>query len=65
VSIRLSGDELAKAVDLYLHSQDVIVRGPRTITYKGKLLKGACRVYVDPSGLVIHKGKKYDGRGRE
>ena len=61
VSISLDGDELASAVDLYLYSQGVMVRGPRTISYDGELLKNKLHVYVDPSGFVIHEGVKLDG----
>ena len=65
VFIELSGVEVAKAIDLYLYSQDVIVQGPRTIFYDGKLLKDVCMVYVDPSGFVIHEGEKFYGSGEK
>ncbi len=64
VEIKLTGDEIAKAIDLYLYSQGVIVRGARTIYYDGKLFKDLGRVYVDPTGFVIYEGKKFDGRGK-
>jgi hypothetical protein len=63
VLVELSGSELARAVDVYLLSQGVVVRGPRTIRYDGELLEDYCQVYVDPSGFVIHQGKKFSGRG--
>lgn len=53
VSIILTGDEVATAIDSYLVSRNVVVRGPRTITMEGELLKET-RVYVDPSGSVIN-----------
>lgn len=63
VEITLTGDEVAGAIDVYLLSQKVIVRGARTVSYNGELLNNSCRVYVDPSGFVIHKGHKFSGRG--
>lgn len=62
VRIELSGDELAAAVGLYLHAKEVVVRGPRTISYDDRLLEDRCVVYVDPSGFVITPdGKKLGG----
>lgn len=62
VSVSLSGDELAVAIDAYLVSHGIIVRGPRTITVNGELCE-AGEVYVDPSGFVVADGKRYTGRG--
>jgi len=59
VEIKLSGDEIATAIDAYLVAHNIRVNGPRTITVNGDLCKVG-NVYVDPSGFVIHKGKKYD-----
>ena len=61
VSIKLDGDDIALAIDLYLLSQGVIVRGPRTITYDGEQLGNGCEVYVDPSGFVVDRGIRHDG----
>ena len=44
INISLSGNEIAKAIDLYLLSHNVIVRGPRTIKYNGELLNESGRV---------------------
>jgi hypothetical protein len=63
VEIKLTGSELARAIDVWLLSQQVIVQGPRTITYNGELLEDSCRIYVDPSGSVIHCGERLSGRG--
>lgn len=64
VLITLSGEEMAKAVMLWLHSQDVIVRGPATIRYDGEFLQdNLATVYVDPSGFVIADDQKFSGRG--
>jgi len=57
VDIKLTGEELAIAVELYLFAHDVHIRGARTITVNGELCKKA-RIYVDPSGYAMHKGKQ-------
>lgn len=63
VDIKLTGDEVATAIDAYLVARGVHVDGPRTVTVNGKLCK-AGRVYVDPEGFVITPaGKKLRGRG--
>lgn len=62
VSIELTGDEVAIAIDAWLVSHGVHVRGPRTITVNGELC-GSGHVYVDPSGFVIADGMKISGRG--
>ena len=63
IEIRLNGDEVASAIDLYLYSKGVFVNGARTITIDGELCyEHDTKVYVDPSGFVIANGKKYDGR---
>ncbi len=62
VAIELTGDEVAIAIDAYLKAHRIHVSGPRTITVNGDLCEKG-RIYVDPSGFVIHKGKKLDGYG--
>lgn len=62
VDIKLTGDEVATAIDAYLVARGVVVRGSRTVTVNGKLCRKG-RVYVDPSGFVIVNGKKLSGRG--
>lgn len=64
VSISLSGDEVAVAIDAWLVAHGVHVSGPRTITVNGELCQEG-RIYVDPSGFVIFKGDMYSGRGVE
>ena len=64
VQIEMDGEELAKAVDLWLHAQGFIVRGPRTITVNGELCESAS-CYVYPSGFVVFDGEKYAGSGPE
>jgi len=61
VEIKLSGDEVAVAIDAYLVAHGIHVDGPRTITVNGELCERG-KVYVDPSGSVIHKGKRILGR---
>lgn len=63
VSIQLTGDEVATAIDAYLVAHGVHVDGPRTITVNDELCKRG-HVYVDPSGFVIDwHGMKISGRG--
>jgi len=62
VSIQLTGSEVATAIDAYLVAHNIYVNGPRTISVNGELCNSG-KVYVDPSGFVIHDGKKIDGRG--
>lgn len=62
VLITLDGHEVARAIYAYLAAHDVNINGARTVTSGGKLL-GDTIVFVDPSGFVISKGKKYSGRG--
>jgi hypothetical protein len=61
VDIKLTGDEVAIAIDAYLVARGVSVSGPRTITVNGELCVVG-RIYVDPSGFCISKGKKWDGK---
>lgn len=62
VEILLTGDEVATAILAYLTARRVHIQGPRTIRVNGELCK-AGNIYVDPSGFVIHKGDKLDGKG--
>lgn len=62
VDIFLDGDEVATAIDAYLVAHGIHVSGARTVTVNGDLCEKG-RVYVDPSGFVIHDGKKLSGRG--
>lgn len=64
VSIELTGEEVARAISAYLVARGVHVDGPRTITVNGELCE-AGRVYVDPSGFVVHKGERISGRTGE
>ena len=64
VLIKLTGDEVAIAIDAYLVAHRVHVSGPRTITVNGELCQEG-EIYVDPSGQVIHNGKLFSGRGHE
>ncbi len=64
VSIKLTGDEVAMAIDAWLVAQGVHVGGPRTVTVNGDLCK-AGEVYVDPIGRVNHGEQSWNGRGPE
>ncbi len=63
VQIRLTGNEVAAAIDAYLVAHGVHVSGPRTIAVNGELC-GDGLVYVDPSGVVISGGVKFRGDGQ-
>tara|TARA_R110000823_G_scaffold143245_1_gene273422 strand:- start:90 stop:329 length:240 start_codon:yes stop_codon:yes gene_type:complete len=61
VEIKLTGDEVATAIDAYLVARGVAVCGARTITVNGELCEDG-KIYVDPSGFCIDKkGEKFDG----
>lgn len=62
VSITMSGDEVATAIDAWLVAHGVHVRGCRTITVNGEFC-GEGQVYVDPSGFVVAGGERLSGRG--
>lgn len=62
VSIELSGNEVATAIDAWLVAHGVHVSGPRTVTVNGALCE-AGHVYVDPAGFVIADGNELSGRG--
>lgn len=62
VLIELTGNEVATAIDAYLKAHNVSVSGPRTITVNGELCEVG-RIYVDPSGNVVSKGKGFPGCG--
>jgi len=62
VEILLDGNELATAIEAYLVSHGVHVRGPRTITVNGELCESG-RIYVDPSGLAMVNGERWNGTG--
>jgi len=62
VQIKLSGNEVATAIDAYLVANGVNVQGPRTIRVNGEMCeKGS--IYVDPSGFVETKDDFFSGRG--
>ena len=60
VTIVLTADEVATAIEAYLVAHDVHVRGPRTVRVDGALVG---EVYVDPSGYVVAAGEMLSGRG--
>lgn len=62
VSIELTGDEVATAIDAFLVCHGIHVSGPRTIRVNGELCEEG-HIYVYPEGFVISDGEKLDGRG--
>lgn len=62
ISIELTGDEVAIAIDAWLVAHGVHVGGPRTITVNGALCDTG-EVYIDPSGYVVANGERLSGRG--
>lgn len=62
VSIELTGDEVAAAIEAWIAAQGVQVSGPRTVTVSGELCASG-HVYADPSGFVITEGQTVCGCG--
>ena len=58
VNIKLTGCEVATAIDTFLISHGIYVGGPRTITVNGDLCNEGS-IYVDPSGFVVDNGKRF------
>jgi len=61
ISISLTGNEVATAIDEWLEKNHVKVNGPRTITVNGEMCKNG-HIYVDPSGSVVRE-EIFDGKG--
>lgn len=55
VEIKITGDDVAQAVDTWFVAHGVHVSGPRTITVNGKLCESG-QIHIDPSGFVIADG---------
>lgn len=51
VTILLTGNEVALAIDQYIRSKGIIVNGPRTVKVNRQLCKEGM-VYIDPEGAV-------------
>jgi len=62
VDIKMSGAEVATAIEAWLVAHGVHIAGPRTITVNGERCERGS-VYVDPSGYAIAAGRKLSGRG--
>ncbi|TCB60196.1 hypothetical protein E0J20_09390 [Rhizobium leguminosarum bv. viciae] len=62
ISIRLTGNDVAIAIDAYLVAHGIRVNGARTIRVNGELC-GRGEIYVDPSGFVNVGGETMYGRG--
>lgn len=64
VEITLDANELALAIYAYLTARDTHISGARTILIDDSLVGDReIKVYVDPSGKVIKKGKVWYGEG--
>ncbi len=64
VEITLDANELALAIYAYLTARDTHIHGARTILIDGSLIGDReIKVYVDPSGKVVKKGKIWYGEG--
>lgn len=61
VVVELTGDDIALAIDAYLVSHGVCIRGPRTIVVNGDLCRSG-QVLVDPSGSVVYNGDNFTFR---
>lgn len=64
VSIQLTGNEVARAIDAWLVAKGVCVKGPRTITVNGEICDHA-EICVDPAGYVSVNGDHWSGCGTE
>jgi hypothetical protein len=62
VTIEITGDEVAIAIESWLVGQNVHIRGARTITVNSELCE-AGQVYVDPGAFVMAYGQRFSGRG--
>jgi hypothetical protein len=62
VDIKLTGEEVATAINAYLVAHGVHISGPRTIRVNGKLCESG-GVYVDPMGFVVFNGERKCGGG--
>lgn len=64
VSIELTGDEVATAIDAWLVAHNVYISGARTVTVNAELCDIG-RIYVDPGGFVVAEGKMFAGSGEK
>lgn len=62
VSITLTGDEVATAIDAWLVAHSVHISGARTITVNGDLCETG-HIYVDPGAFVVADGQLWSGKG--
>ena len=64
VEIKMTGEDVAIAIDAYLVAHGIYVNGPRTIRVNDEPCeKGS--VYVDPTGSVQSDGIRWTGRGEK
>jgi hypothetical protein len=63
VSIELTGDEVALAIEAWLLAHNVRVYGARTITVNRELCEFGS-VYADPGAFVMVDGARWNGNGK-
>ena len=61
VQIKLTPSEVALAIYAYLTAHDVHISGAATITTENGELLTKHKMYVDPNGQVVAKGKMFAG----
>ena len=62
VQINLKSEEVALAILAYLVAKNTHISGAMTIRVNGEMIKEGS-IYVDPSGSVVSKGKRWKGDG--
>ena len=64
VLIELDSNEIALAIDHWLHARGYVIRGPRTVMVDDQPIPGrVATVYVDPAGSVLIGDTRFHGRG--
>jgi len=67
VTICLSGEEVATAIEAYLVAHNIVADGFRTVSINGNFCgpdRGTCTIHVAPAGFVITNGVKFTGSGK-
>lgn len=60
ITIQITGEEIAQALDDFLRRRGVEIQGPRTVRVDGELAQHATAyVIVDPSGSVKINGTQF------
>jgi len=64
ICIRLSKEDVERAIQDYLDLKDVKIQGDYSIAVSGVRVTGA-EINVDAFGVVEHEGREYSGRGSD